>query len=122
MSGALIGSLLGTNAGDLRVTEGPMAFPETATSATKDPSRRLLKHDYWGGHFIIDLSLGRLVTNSVEQAVSILDGWEYVDFGSSDNLHFHHILFYFNRVTSCTVENVQKMCARHNLIKSAKII
>ena len=38
-----------------------------------------------------------------------------------DELHFDHVLPYAKGGTSLTAENVQLLCARHNLSKSDKI-
>ena len=44
-----IETILGAIAGDLRVTEAPSALSEYClTSATTDPSQRLLNRGYWG--------------------------------------------------------------------------
>lgn len=40
---------------------------------------------------------------------------------SKDNLHFDHILPYSKGGTSLKKENIQLLCARHNLEKSAKL-
>jgi len=42
--------------------------------------------------------------------------------GSKDNLHFDHILPFSLGGTSVTTENIQLLCARHNLEKSARLI
>jgi 5-methylcytosine-specific restriction endonuclease McrA len=42
--------------------------------------------------------------------------------GSIDNLHFDHILPYSLGGTSLKAENIQLLCARHNLNKSNKIL
>lgn len=41
---------------------------------------------------------------------------------SKDNLHFDHILPFSKGGTSLKSENIQLLCARHNLQKSDKII
>jgi len=71
---------------------------------------------------VVDLSPGRLIPSSVKQTVFIRDGGKCVECGSSDNLHFDHILPYSKGGTSYSAENVQILCARHNLSKSAKIL
>ena len=49
-----IETILGVIAGDLRITEAPLAHSEsTPTSAATDPSQRLLNRDYWGSSFSI---------------------------------------------------------------------
>jgi 5-methylcytosine-specific restriction endonuclease McrA len=42
--------------------------------------------------------------------------------GATDDLHFDHDLPYSLGGTSVKVENVQLLCARHNLSKGAKIL
>ena len=41
--------------------------------------------------------------------------------GSTDNLHFDHVLPFSKGGSSLLAENVQLLCARHNLRKSASI-
>ena len=41
--------------------------------------------------------------------------------GAADELHFDHVLPFSRGGTSLTASNVQLLCARHNLQKSAKI-
>lgn len=69
-----------------------------------------------------ELSLGRVIPSYVKQEVFIRDGGKCVMCGSSDNIHFDHILPYSKGGTSLSVDNVQILCARHNLSKSDKII
>jgi len=71
---------------------------------------------------VIDLSPGRLILSLIKQSVFIRDGGKCVECGASDNPHFDHILPYSKGGTSYSVENVQILCARNNLSKSAKII
>ena len=71
---------------------------------------------------VADLSPGRLIPSSVKQAVFLRDGGKCVECGATDNLHFDHILPHSKGGTSYSAENVQILCARHNLSKSAKII
>ena len=70
----------------------------------------------------VDISPGRLIPSAVKQAVFLRDGGKCVQCGSTDNLHFDHILPHSKGGTSYRVENIQILCARHNLSKSAKII
>jgi len=69
-----------------------------------------------------ELSLGRVIPSYVKQEVFIRDGGKCVMCGSSDNIHFDHILPYSKGGTSLSADNVQILCARHNLSKSDKII
>jgi 5-methylcytosine-specific restriction endonuclease McrA len=41
--------------------------------------------------------------------------------GSHDNLHFDHIIPYSKGGSSLVAENIQLLCARHNLAKKDKI-
>jgi 5-methylcytosine-specific restriction endonuclease McrA len=41
--------------------------------------------------------------------------------GLTDNLHFDHIIPFSKGGSSLVVENIQLMCARHNLAKRDKI-
>lgn len=63
----------------------------------------------------------RLIPSSVKQAVWKRDGGKCAICGAVDELHFDHILPFSKGGTSLTAENVQLLCARHNLQKSAKI-
>lgn len=71
---------------------------------------------------VFDLSPGRLIPSSVKQAVFIRDDGKCVECGERDNLHFDHILPHSKGGTSYSAHNIQLLCARHNLSKSAKII
>lgn len=63
----------------------------------------------------------RLIPSSVKQEVWKRDGGRCVECGASDELHFDHIVPFSRGGTSLSAENVQLLCARHNLEKSAKI-
>jgi HNH endonuclease len=64
----------------------------------------------------------RIIPTSVKLAVWRRDGGRCVVCGATDELHFDHELPYSKGGTSITEDNVQLMCARHNLQKGAKII
>lgn len=64
----------------------------------------------------------RIIPTHVKIAVWNRDGGKCVKCGATDELHFDHILPYAKGGTSLTTENVQLLCARHNLQKSDKII
>jgi hypothetical protein len=64
----------------------------------------------------------RVIPTAVKLAVWQRDGGRCVTCGATDELHFDHILPYSKGGTSITVENVQLLCARHNLAKSDKIL
>ena len=42
--------------------------------------------------------------------------------GATNELHFDHVLPYSKGGTSVKAENVQLLCARHNLLKGDKIL
>lgn len=64
----------------------------------------------------------RVIPTAVKLAVWKRDGGRCVQCGAADELHFDHILPYAKGGTSLTAENVQLLCARHNLEKSDRII
>ncbi|MBI4244919.1 MAG: HNH endonuclease [Planctomycetes bacterium] len=70
---------------------------------------------------ISDLNHNRLIPTSVKLDVWKRDKGRCVKCKSPDNLHFDHILPFSKGGTSLKVENIQLLCARHNLIKRAKI-
>jgi 5-methylcytosine-specific restriction endonuclease McrA len=49
------------------------------------------------------------------------DGGKCVTCGAKDELHFDHIIPFSKGGTSLKADNVQLLCARHNLEKSDKI-
>lgn len=63
----------------------------------------------------------RIIPTHVKLEVWARDGGRCVTCGATDELHFDHIVPFSKGGTSLTAENVQLLCARHNLGKSAKI-
>jgi hypothetical protein len=63
----------------------------------------------------------RLIPTSVKLEVWARDGGRCVTCGSNDNLHFDHVIPYSRGGTSLVAENIQLLCARHNLAKSARL-
>jgi len=68
-----------------------------------------------------DVNRSRIIPTSVKLEVWKRDGGKCVMCGATDELHFDHILPYSKGGTSLKAENIQLLCARHNLEKSAKI-
>lgn len=68
-----------------------------------------------------NLSHRRIIPTWVKLEVWKRDAGKCVQCGSSDELHFDHILPYSKGGTSITPANVQLLCARHNLQKSDRI-
>jgi hypothetical protein len=71
---------------------------------------------------IQELEHNRMITTSIKLEVWKRDKQRCVQCGSTDNLHFDHTLPYSKGGTSLKAENIQLLCARHNLSKSDKII
>jgi len=70
-----------------------------------------------------DLSLDhdRLIPPKVKLEVWKRDMGRCVICGSKDNLHFDHIIPYSKGGSSLVAENIQLLCARHNIAKRDKI-
>lgn len=68
------------------------------------------------------LEHNRLIPSEVKREVWKRDKGKCITCGSSDNLHFDHIIPYSKGGTSLKAENIQLLCARHNLKKHNKII
>lgn len=63
----------------------------------------------------------RIIPTTVKLEVWARDGGKCVSCGAFDDIHFDHILPFSKGGTSLKAENIQLLCARHNLSKSAKI-
>jgi hypothetical protein len=63
----------------------------------------------------------RIIPTNIKLEVWARDGGKCVTCGATDELHFDHIVPYSKGGTSLKSENIQLLCARHNLSKSAKI-
>ena len=63
----------------------------------------------------------RVIPTHIKLEVWKRDGGKCTRCGSTDELHFDHILPYSKGGTSLKAENVQLLCARHNLQKSGRI-
>lgn len=63
----------------------------------------------------------RIIPTHIKLEVWKRDGGKCVRCGATDELHFDHIVPFSKGGTSLKAENVQLLCARHNLEKSAKI-
>lgn len=69
----------------------------------------------------INIEQTRQIPGKVKLTVFKRDKGVCVKCGAEDNLHFDHILPYSKGGTSLKEENIQLLCARHNLQKSAKL-
>jgi hypothetical protein len=68
-----------------------------------------------------DLDHNRMIPTSVKLEVWKRDKGKCKQCGNTDNLHFDHILPFSKGGTSLKAENIQLLCARHNLQKRDKI-
>ncbi len=64
-----------------------------------------------------ELDHTRLVPSSVKLEVWRRDRGKCVVCGAEDNLHFDHVIPYSKGGSSLVAENIQLLCARHNLAK-----
>lgn len=63
----------------------------------------------------------RIIPTAIKLAVWKRDRGRCVECGADDELHFDHIVPYSRGGSSMVADNVQLLCARHNLMKSDKI-
>lgn len=63
----------------------------------------------------------RLIPTQVKLEVWKRDGGKCVRCGATDDLHFDHIIPYSRGGTSLTADNIQLLCARHNIAKRDNI-
>jgi hypothetical protein len=69
-----------------------------------------------------DLPHNRLIPTSVKLEVWKRDEGRCVLCGNRENLHFDHIIPYSQGGSSLVAENIQLLCAKHNLQKHDKIL
>lgn len=69
----------------------------------------------------LELDHTRLIPSAVKLEVWRRDKGRCAKCGSSDNLHFDHIIPYSRGGTSLMAANIQLLCARHNLEKRDRI-
>jgi hypothetical protein len=70
---------------------------------------------------VTSLDHNRVIPSWVKRAVWKRDGGKCVKCGSKENLHFDHIIPFSKGGTSILPENIQLLCAKHNLEKSDSI-
>ena len=70
---------------------------------------------------ILNLEHNRLIPPQVKLEVWKRDKGRCVICGSTDNLHFDHIIPFSKGGSSLVAENIQLLCARHNILKKDNI-
>ncbi|MEY4630035.1 MAG: hypothetical protein RIQ81_155 [Pseudomonadota bacterium] len=73
------------------------------------------------GAIKVALDQSRKIPSHVMQEVFKRDHGRCRQCGANDNLHFDHILPWSKGGTSLMAENIQLLCARHNLQKGARL-
>jgi 5-methylcytosine-specific restriction endonuclease McrA len=68
-----------------------------------------------------DLEHNRLIPPNVKLEVWKRDKGRCVKCGSTDNLHFDHIIPFSKGGSSLVASNIQILCARHNIAKRDNI-
>jgi len=68
-----------------------------------------------------DLALSRVIPTAVKLEVWTRDKGRCVKCGRTDNLHFGHILPFSKGGSSLLADNIQLLCARHNIAKRDNI-
>lgn len=68
-----------------------------------------------------DATRRRIIPTQVKLEVWKRDGGKCIICGATDELHFDHIVPYSKGGTSLVAENIQLLCARHNLEKRDQI-
>ena len=69
----------------------------------------------------VDLPVSRLIPSEVKHQVFVRDEGSCNQCGSKENLHYDHIFPYSKGGTSFTSDNIQLLCAKHNLEKSDRV-
>jgi len=77
--------------------------------------------DHATGQTATTLDHDRLIPSDVKLAVWKRDKGRCTKCGSTDNLHFDHIIPYSKGGSSLVAENIQLLCARHNIAKRDNI-
>lgn len=82
----------------------------------------IIENSNFGGNVLDDLLHDRQIPGDVQLAVYQRDKGKCTQCDATDNLHFDHILPFSKGGSSKVVENIQLLCARHNLLKSDKFL
>ena len=82
----------------------------------------LTDEDYVLDKSQMELEHNRMIPSHIKLEVWKRDKGKCVICGSSENLHFDHIIPYSKGGSSLVAKNIQILCAKHNLEKRDKII
>ena len=69
-----------------------------------------------------DIVHDRQIPGDVQREVYERDNGQCTQCGSTENLHFDHIIPFSKGGSSKTISNIQLLCAKHNLKKGAKFV
>jgi HNH endonuclease len=94
--------------GKRKVFKFKLKFAEVLNASARKKTAGALKHD-------------RIIPSNVKLEVWKRDQGKCVICGEKDNLHFDHIIPFSKGGSSIVAENIQLLCARHNLEKRDKI-
>ena len=105
-----------------------MGFYDLVDSYTRNDGRRnvfkfLLKPTFEtldDNADYLDLLHNRIIPGEIQREVYERDNGQCTKCGSSENLHFDHILPFSKGGSSKVSSNIQLLCAKHNLQKGAK--
>ncbi|MBW4439191.1 MAG: HNH endonuclease [Pleurocapsa minor GSE-CHR-MK-17-07R] len=81
----------------------------------------VFKEEQVGSSQLLELQHSRMIPASVKLEVWKRDDGKCQKCGSTVNLHFDHIIPYSMGGTSLTAQNIQLLCAKHNLEKRARL-
>ena len=82
---------------------------------------RLIDEPHYEARVLPELDHLRMIPSDVKREVWKRDKGKCVTCGAKDNLHFDHVIPYSKGGSSVVAENVQLLCARHNLAKHDRI-
>ena len=70
----------------------------------------------------VDLEHNRMIPGEIQREVYERDQGKCTQCGSTENLHFDHILPFSKGGSSKVTSNIQLLCAKHNLQKGARFV
>ena len=82
---------------------------------------RLIDEPHYEARVDPELDHLRMIPSDVKREVWKRDKGRCVTCGANDNLHFDHVIPYSKGGTSLVAENIQLLCARHNIAKRDRI-